>query len=227
MRNDKPSSLPVALAFLLAVLLVGTLAGCGNDAGSSDRGSSRSASPSASATTDSSGGTTGASRAPAPWADTEPADGKEFRGHGFSFRAPRGWTDETAKARQLNQLVDLAAAGAPDRSGFATNVNVVVSDSGVDEPTDEQLGQVSQQIRKRLASLVPRLTVNRTTELAGRPTLDHEGAANKSGVGYYIHQYVAFKDGNAYTITFSFSPTTKPGKRQQVINAVMASWAWR
>jgi hypothetical protein len=227
MRTPLHTAAALALATSLTVLL----GACGTDAArpADARPSSTmtaTASPSARGTEGGApDGTTEPTAAP-PWQHAKPADGRTFRGQGFSFRAPKGWTDETEKAQQLNQLVDLAAAAAPDRSGFATNVNVVVSDAGVEDPSDDQLRQISAAIKSRLSTLVPELTVNPLTQLDGRPTLDHEGPATKQGMPYYIHQYVAFDAGNAYTVTFSFSRESKPAQRQQVIDQILASWSW-
>lgn len=226
-------SLHTAAPLALVLALTGALGACGKD---SPAGSEASSTPSPSVSTGgqspsasaSDGGTTASEPlAEAPWESAEPAGGKLFEGHGFGFRAPEGWTDATQKAKELNQLVDLAAAAAPDKTGFATNVNVVVADAGVEDPTPDQLEEVTKAITSRLDALVPKLEVNPTTALDGRPTLDHEGAATKAGVNYYIHQYVAFEGRNAYTITFSFSREASPKQRQQVINEVMASWSWR
>jgi hypothetical protein len=216
-----------AAAAALAIVLTGGLASCGDDE-EAPRGAE--SSPAASASPDESAGQETEPAEPTESASSpavRPANGKQFRGDGFVFRTPKGWTNATRKARELNPLVKLAAADAPDDTGFATNVNVVVADAGVQEPDEEDLEQISAAIQKRLTSLVPKLEVNDTTEVAGQPALSHEGAAAKSGLRYYIHQFVAFNEGKAYTITFSFSRQTKPAERDRVTDAVLASWTWR
>lgn len=162
-----------------------------------------------------------------PWEGTPPAQGMALNGDGYSFNAVKGWTDATKEAKAVNQMVQVAASAAPDATGFATNVNVVVSDAGVEEPTDEQMTQISGAIKKELVKLAPRLKVNEQTRVAGQPALDHEGAASREDVDYYIHQYVAFRERKAYTITFSFSRATTPEQRTGIINPVMASWTWK
>jgi hypothetical protein len=220
-----------AAAAALAIVLTGGLSACGDDEKApqgAESSTAASASPSESPSETSSPDAESAEPSESATSPSvRPANGKQFRGAGFAFRAPKGWTNATAKARELNSLVKLAAADAPDSTGFATNVNVVVADAGVQEPNAEQLEQISEAIEKRLTSLVPKLKVNDTTEVAGQPALDHEGPAAKGGVRYYIHQFGAFNEGNAYTITFSFSRQTKPAQRDRVTDAVLASWTWR
>lgn len=162
-----------------------------------------------------------------PWEGTAPAQGLALGGDAYGFKAVKGWTDATKDAKAVNQMVQVAASAAPDATGFANNVNVVVSDAGVEEPSDDQMSQISAAIKKELVKLAPQLKVNEPTELAGQPALDHEGAAARKDVKYYIHQYVAFRQGKAYTITFSFSRATTPQQRAGIINPVMASWTWK
>lgn len=219
MRIRQYAVAPIALS----LALTGVLSGCGEDE-KSPRGAATKSTPAAPSTSASEAAS--ASAEPEDRETADPAAGKQFEGQGFSFNAPKGWTDATAKAKELNSLVELAAAAAPDDTGFATNVNVVVADAGVEQPNEQQMQQISDAIEKRLTSLVPKLKVNGTTKVADQPALDHEGAATKSGVNYYIHQFVAFREGKAYTITFSFSRQHKPAQRQQVIDAVLASWSW-
>lgn len=204
---------------LLSCALVVT--GCGN---SGDKDASDKPSGSSATTDASSGPTDGVTDA---GAGAEPATGRSFSGKGYSFKAPEGWRDATRSAKDLNKLVEVAAAAAPDDSGFATNLNVVVADAGVDEPNAQLLAQVSDAIKKRLSGLVPKLKVNPQTEVSGRPALHHEGAASKSGVNYYIDQYVAFDDGNAFTITFSFGRDKTARQRAAVVGPVLAGWTWK
>lgn len=200
-----------APALVLSVALAVT--GCGGD-GDQDAREPSSSAPST-------------SEPAAPWEDAAPAQGLAMAGTGYTFKAVKGWTNATKGAKAVNQLVEVAASAAPDASGFATNVNVVVSNAGVQQPDEEQLDEISAAIGKELVKLVPQLKVNEQTEVAGQPALDHEGAAARDGVNYYIHQFVTFKDGKAYTITFSFSRAATPAQRTAVIHPVLASWAWK
>ncbi len=196
---------------VLALSLAMALTGCGGDE-----------EPKGGATSSS------ATESPAvPWDDAEPAVGREMSGTGYTFKAPKGWIDATENAKAVNQLVEVAASDEPDETGFATNVNVVVSDAGMEEPDEDQLKDVSDAIQKELVKLAPKLRVNEPTELEGQPTLDHEGAAVREDIRYYIHQYVAFKNRKAYTITFSFSRAKTGKERAAVINPVLASWSWK
>lgn len=207
---------------LLSCALV--LTGCASDGGQEDEtdkpGSASTTTDPSSPSTEPTAGTTAAG------AGAKPATGRSFSGKGYTFKAPEGWTDATRQAKDLNSLVEVAAAASPDDSGFATNMNVVVADSGVDEPNAELLRQVSDAIKKRLSDLVPELRVNAQTEISGKPALHHQGAATKSGVEYYIDQYVAFDDGKAFTITFSFGRDKTADQRAAVVGPVLAGWAW-
>ncbi len=202
-----------APALALAIALA--LTGCGGEEEKQDTAKSpETSSPSA-------------TEPASPWEETPPAQGLVLNGGDYSFKAVKGWTDATKEAQAVNKMVQVAASAAPDATGFATNVNVVVSNAGVEEPTEAQMTQISEAIKKELVKLAPQLTVNEQTQIAGQPALDHEGAAARGGVNYYIHQYVAFKQGKAYTITFSFSRATTPQQRTGIINPVMASWTWK
>lgn len=202
----------------VALLLAATLTGCGGDdevaAGEKEKAAASSS----------------ASPEPLQSPSVAPAQGRTFEGKGYAFTAPKGWKDATASARQANKSIALAAAAQkPDAGGFATNVNVIVNPSGLDgDPGEGQLEQFSTTIADSpaLRRLVPKLKVNDPTEVAGQPALNHEGAASRSGVRYYMDQYIAFKDGNAYTITFSFGRRTRPAERDRIAGSVLASWTW-
>ena len=202
-------------ALLGVALLLGGCGGSGTTAASSTATTSSAGSPSSPASS-------GSDPVPAPTYTQKPAAGPKFSGKGYAFHTPQGWTDATKRAKKLNAMVALAATDKPDSSGFATNVNVVVADAGVQQPSSAQLTEISQAIKKRLKSLVPRLRVDPTTSVDGAVALHHEGPATKSGVKYYIDQYVAFQDGKAYTVTFSYGRTTSTKQRAKVSGSVLS-----
>lgn len=192
---------------LLALAAVLVLGGCGKEA------PVHQATPSA------------PSSSPTPRA--APATGPLLSGTGYAFHLPRGWEQRTREYKRAEKEIEVAGADAPDASGIADAVKVRVTDSAVAEPDDTQLQEISTTITRELRTRIPKLVVNHPTEIADQPALDHEGALAQQGTPYYIHQFIAFKGGKAYAITFQFSRATTGKQRSEIIGPVLASWTWR
>lgn len=168
---------------------------------------------------------TSATTPPAPRPHVPPATGPLLAGTGYSLHAPRGWR---VRGRLPDQpLVQVAATAPPDRSGYAPNLNVIVSNTGVDMPDEAQLKAISATIVREIHTIAPKVQVNPTTTIAGQPALDHEALASKNGQQYALHQFVVFRDGKAYTITFTFGRSATAAQRNAVIDPVLSSWKWR
>lgn len=191
---------------LLALAVVLALAGCGK-AGEPDK------KPTTSAPT---------STAPT----VQPAQGPELKGTGYRFHLPKGWEEHTAEYKRAEKEIEVAGSDVPDATGIADAVKVRVTDAKIDEPDEDQLEEISKTVTKELSSAIPKLLVNDPIEIDGQPALDHEGAATADGAKYYTHQFIAFKDGKAYAITFQFSRAATGKQRAAVIEPVLASWKW-
>lgn len=156
----------------------------------------------------------------------EPATGPALKGTGYTFHLPQGWVQRTLEYKRAEKELEVAGGTAPDATGIANAVKVRITDAKVDEPDAAQLEEISKTVTKELKTLIPQLVVNEPTEIDGQPALDHEGPAARGGQQYYIHQYIAFKDGKAYAITFQFSRVVTGTQRTAIVAPVLASWTW-
>lgn len=222
----------VAAASLLAVGLAGCTGGDSSTPETSPTESATSQSAPTEATATEPSASTGAS-SPAPTAPTAAGPTADpggrpgaARGDGYSFTPPKGWVDSTQSAQGINAGADLGWSAPVADGRFTNNLNVTVIDAGIDDPTATQLRVISAQTEKELRTLVPNLTVNPSTEVAGAVSLDHEGMASVTGTNYYLHQVIPFNDGNAYVISFSFSPAASEAERDRLMARVLSSWRW-
>jgi hypothetical protein len=200
---------------LVALAVVSTLAlsGCGGSDGDSG-GTGAKASPSTSkdAAGDSDRGAT-------PAVGTLPATGDVITSDGFSFNAPKGWSD----AKESFPAAVAVAADRGDTDGFADNVNVIADPTVVGADV-EKLETSAENVLNRAGA--------KDVKVEDPLTIDGEEAARISavqelnGTRYPTEQFAVDHDGKGYVVTFSFSDTVSEDDRDKLAESVLATWKW-
>jgi hypothetical protein len=197
---------PVVTVSALALTLTLTLVGCSPGASDSE---SDSGSDSSSST----------SPAQSESLDATPAAGIAIVGDGYTYSVPEGWEQQDAAAAGADTLA-LDVAGP---SGFATNVNVLLSPAGL-ITADEVESVVADELEGGGATdveLLDRVTV------AGSESAHVTGVLTASDLTYRIHQYYVSDDSQTYVVTFSSSEDeVSDDEAVGIAESVLASWTF-
>jgi hypothetical protein len=186
---------------LVAVAAVLACAGCAGS--SSDEGSS-------------SESTAKTSQAPAVAAATGP----QISGTGYTYNVPEGWDRPEQDIPGLD--LDSLAAALGDDDGFTDNVNVILSPAGELSAEDAEAGAEDELT----AAGATDVTVNDRASVAGSDVAHVTSGMSSNGNDYTIEQFVPSNDGQAFVVTFSFSPSLTAQERAAVTDATLASWTW-
>lgn len=155
-----------------------------------------------------------------------PATGSTLIGHGYRLRVPLGWHDVTARLTDPSG-VDRAASAGKAVGGFTSNLNVVLTDTVV---TRAHLDAVVDQIRTRMTVSAPGYAVLPDTTIDGVVS-GHLGGLRSTAAQpdrpYWLEQYVVPRGQRLYLVNFSLSAQVPPAQRRQLIDSVLATWAWR
>lgn len=148
-----------------------------------------------------------------------PATGPTISGTGYSFAAPEGWSVPNDVSLPG---MDVLAADMTDADGFADNVNVVLSPSGMITPdqveslgVDELEGGGASEVKTRDRVMV-----------AGSESAHLSAGFPSGGVDNPIEQFYVSNDVQTFIVTFSFSPTVSESERDELAESVLASWVW-
>lgn len=219
-RTSRTSRLAV-----LSVATVFALAGCASatdpDAGTSTAPTSapETSAPEPSASAEPSADTD-ASASAAPEESAAPVEG-EIVGTGYTFSVPEGWADPGQDI--AGTQIDTLAADLTDlQDGFADNVNVLLSPSGL----IPEGGLEDAAVAELEAGGAQDVSAGEPGDIDGAE-VPHVSATFVQDAGsYLIDQFYPSNDDQTYVVTFSFSADAPQERRDEVIDFVLSSWTW-
>lgn len=153
----------------------------------------------------------GSSVSPSVSPSTGVASGVDLVRPHSTVTAPSGWT----RGRAISS--DATAADSPDRLAYVELAEIEAFGSTMGAA---ELGRtrISSSIDARPPKLLP------VAELDGVPVYHVAGLVNDE---QYLEEYGAIRDDRIVTLTFSFNTRFPAGRRQQVVEQVLATFRWR
>ena len=162
-----------------------------------------------------------------PNASVDP-NGLKASGDGFSFTAPKGWSDVTSSIQKSQPQVGLAVSAPRSSSSFTTNINVIVNNTQLtDPPTQSELSSLEKELVKGIGSMSSDIKVLPRVTIDGAVAVASAGHLQVSGVKDFLQQYAVPHGGKVYVISCSFDPAWSKAQRQSVVDQVLASWSWQ
>jgi hypothetical protein len=148
----------------------------------------------------------------------KPADGPMLTAHGFSFHAPRGWSDVTDRAETG---VLLSAAQPTDEQPLIINVRRVSPGA-----------QTASGARARATALLKAAEATHIralpdTTVAGFPTAHLVGVQSLHGTHYELDVYYVRAANAGWPLTFATNQYTTRERRDAMLASVLRTCHWQ
>lgn len=151
--------------------------------------------------------------------DVAPAAGDTVTGDGYSYVIPEGWQVADASVAPMS---DTMAYDPADADGFADNVNVVISPSGLVPPDTLETAGAAELKSYNATDIV----VEDRVSLNGDEATHMAAAMTQQGTTYLIEQFGINSDTQTYIVTFSFSETVAAADREALAMSVLVTWSF-
>lgn len=146
--------------------------------------------------------------------------GTTITGTGYTYVVPRGWGPPPQKLPGFDP--DSLAVDLQDTDDFADNVNVLLSPASPMTP-----GEAERAAEQELTAVgASDISIQDRVTVAGGESAHTSAVMSMNDVEYRIEQFFPTDNAQTFVLTFSFSSSVTPPERNEVTDAVLASWSW-
>jgi hypothetical protein len=137
---------------------------------------------------------------------------------GFSFHAPKGWSDVTD---HTTTGVLLSAADPTDEAPLMITVRHLTPGAGTAEEARKAALQQLQQAGATKVRILP------DVEVDGHPAAHARGIQSRNGTHYQLDVYYVRTADSGWILTFATNQYTTPSRRNAMLASVLASCHWQ
>jgi hypothetical protein len=159
---------------------------------------------------------------PSSTASVAKATGPKVKGHGYTFRAPKGWTVPPSSPAGV-QVDSFAGEPASATKQYSNNVNVLVLDAPKKMSIDDLEEQSEAELKATGAAVIR--VLHRSS--VGRSKAIHLTSTNQFNTRTIkTEQFIVLRSGSLYVVTFSLAPAVPKAERERIAASVVATWRW-